>query len=121
MKITLLVNNLECRIYLFNLYLINLNDLKKTTIDDDQELEKLKQSYESLLRFSFLAQDEEQFSNTLDSSKDQLQNLFVSTKLGQISPEGNKSENKSPSQQIATSVNNQNNDLSNQDILKDNK
>lgn len=58
-------------------------------IAKNEEFEKLKSSYETLLKFSFLVQDEDQFSNETESSKDQLQNFYVATKLGQLSPENN--------------------------------
>lgn len=67
--------------------------------DNNEEVRKLKESYETLLRFSFLAQDEEQFSNESEYSKDQLQNFYAATKLGQISPENNNLDNNTKKQE----------------------
>ncbi len=49
---------------------------------NEENLKKLKTSYETLVKFSFLAQDDEQFTNSLArESRDQLHNLYLSTKL----------------------------------------
>lgn len=82
-------------------------------------MEKLKQSYETLLRFSFLAQDEEQFSNEPDYSKDQLQNFYATTKLGQISPESNHSNNSNHKNDKITENETNNNNHINRDVSGD--
>jgi hypothetical protein len=51
----------------------------KSQENQNEEWKKFKESYETLLKFSFLAQDEEQIAN---ESKDELQNFYITTKLG---------------------------------------
>jgi hypothetical protein len=60
-------------------------------------LDKLKSSYETLLKFSFLVQDEEQFSKETDSMRDQLQSFYISTKLGSSNSSGSGSGSSSSS------------------------
>lgn len=58
----------------FAIFIIKIKDETKK-----DELKKLKTSYETLMKFSFLAQDEEQFTKDIAvESRDQLQNLYAS-------------------------------------------
>ena len=84
---------------LFEIFIYLFKNIQKHKKDNNEEVRKLKESYETLLRFSFLAQDEEQFSNESEYSKDQLHNFYAATKLGQISPENNNLDNNTKKQE----------------------
>ncbi|RNA35447.1 hypothetical protein BpHYR1_010488 [Brachionus plicatilis] len=59
-----------------------------------EEINKLKTSYETLVKFSFLAQDEEQFTKeTAIKSRDQFQNLY-SLRSRKKTPRTNTTKNK---------------------------
>ena len=47
---------------------------------------KLKESYDTLMKFSFLAQDDDQIANevTLGESKEKLKHLYFSTKKSNL-------------------------------------
>lgn len=52
---------------------------KKKDKEREVELKKFKSSYETLMKFSFLTQDEDQID--IDA-KDDIQNFYITTKLG---------------------------------------
>ena len=54
--------------------------------ENDENLNKLKASYETLMKFSFLTQDEEQFTKEIAmESRDHLQNIYMLAKVSTLS------------------------------------
>ncbi len=58
-------------------------------------MSKLKTSYETLLKYSFLAQDDDQLAKEAKSFKNKLQNIYFSTKASNYNNNANK--DKAPS------------------------
>lgn len=60
--------------------------IQKNSKNNDENLKKLKSSYETLIKFSFLTCEDDEFTKSLaQESRDQLHNIYINTKLNEKS------------------------------------